>query len=440
MAQTLLKGSPRRGLTGATIGFFIGFAAVALYGSTSALLKSSFSGINPILLALLVSAPSLSGSILRIPFSAWVDTTGGRKPFIVLLVLSIIGMSGLAAVMTFATAHLGQYYALLFFLALLSGCGIATFSVGISQTSYWYPLKRQGSALGIYAGVGNIAPGIFMILVPNLAIPLWGLSGSYVAWLIFLIVGTVIYILVGQNAWYFQLTAKGMNPTEAKETAATQYGQELFPNGKTSTSLILSAKSWQTWALVLVYFTTFGGFMALTSWLPTYWSSFFKLSIKYAGLLTALYSIVTSITRALIGKVADQYGGEKIAAWFLGVSAVGAFCMIFSQSIVVSILGVLLLAVGMGTVTAAVFKIVSSVVPHAIGGASGWIGGLGAFGGFVIPPLMASFIRGNDTSGYSYGFFIFIALIALSLLMIALIVRRTGPTAQQMKPQNARKI
>lgn len=432
MSPASLKGNPRRGLAGATIGFFIGFAAVALYGSTSALFKSSFAGMSPILLAFLIAAPSLSGSLLRIPFAAWVDTTGGRKPFIVLLALSIVGMAGLSVVMAFFSQHLNQYYVLLFILALLSGCGIAIFSVGISQTSYWYPLKKQGSALGVYAGIGNIAPGIFMIMVPNIALPLWGLSGSYIAWLVMLVIGTVVYILVAQNAWYFQLLDKGKSPAEAKGIAHKEYGQELFPAGKTTDSLARSAKSWQTWALVLVYFTTFGGFMALTSWFPTYWNGLFKMSLKYAGLLTALYAILSSVTRALIGKMADRFGGERTAVAFLLVTAVGTFCMIFSHSVALSVIGILLLAIGMGSVNAAVFKIVPNAVPHAIGGASGWIGGLGALGGFVIPPLMAAFIdkTSKSTSGYATGFLIFIILIVLSLCMIALIAKRKNQTSQ----------
>ena len=164
MNNLTLKGNSNRGLIGATIGFFIGFAAVSLYGPTVAIFKHVFVDLNPILLALLISAPSLSGSLLRIPFSAWVDTTGGRKPFIVLLILSIIGMAGLYIVMAFFRENLNQYYWLLFLLGILSGCGIATFSVGISQTSYWFPQKKQGVALGVYAGVGNLAPGIFALL------------------------------------------------------------------------------------------------------------------------------------------------------------------------------------------------------------------------------------------------------------------------------------
>nr|DAD54308.1 TPA_exp: hypothetical protein CAETHG_RS02090_2 [Clostridium autoethanogenum DSM 10061] len=96
-----VKGNSKQGLTGATLGFFVGFAAVALYGATAAVFKKSFIDLNPILLALLIAIPNLSGSLLRIPFAAWVDVDGGRKPFITLLILSIIGMTGLYIVMAF---------------------------------------------------------------------------------------------------------------------------------------------------------------------------------------------------------------------------------------------------------------------------------------------------------------------------------------------------
>ncbi|EHK2442116.1 MFS transporter [Clostridium perfringens] len=420
MKNLNLKGNPNRGLTGATLGFFIGFAAVSLYGPTSALFKEAFVNLNPVLLALLIAAPNLSGSLLRIPFSAWVDTTGGRKPLIVLLLLSIIGMGGLYVVLAFFSNNLNQYYYLLFALGLLSGCGIATFSVGVSQASYWFPKSKQGVALGIYGGVGNLAPGIFALLIPNLALPLLGLPGSYLAWLIFLIVGTVIYIKIGQNAWYFQLVEKGINKNEAKEIASKEYGQELFPKGKASETLLISAKSWKTWALVFIYFTTFGGFLALTGWFPNYWMTYFGLNMKVAGLLTALYSILTSLTRIYGGKVADKNGGEITTIVSLGIALIGAICMTFASTMTLAIIGIILLAIGMGVANAAVFKIVPNAVPEAMGGASGWIGGLGALGGFLIPPVMASFLNRSGFAGYSQGFSVFIVLIIVAIGVIAL--------------------
>ncbi|EOU1136218.1 MFS transporter [Clostridium perfringens] len=420
MKNLNLKGNPNRGLTGATLGFFIGFAAVSLYGPTSAVFKEAFVNLNPVLLALLIAAPNLSGSLLRIPFSAWVDTTGGRKPLIVLLLLSIIGMGGLYVVLAFFSDNLNQYYYLLFALGLLSGCGIATFSVGVSQASYWFPKSKQGVALGIYGGVGNLAPGIFALLIPNLALPLLGLPGSYLAWLIFLIVGTVIYIKIGQNAWYFQLVDKGINKDEAKEIASKEYGQELFPKGKASETLLISAKSWKTWALVFIYFTTFGGFLALTGWFPNYWMTYFGLNMKVAGLLTALYSILTSLTRIYGGKVADKNGGEITTIVSLGIALIGAICMTFASTMTLAIIGIILLAIGMGVANAAVFKIVPNAVPEAMGGASGWIGGLGALGGFLIPPVMASFLNRSGFAGYSQGFSVFIVLIIIAIGVIAL--------------------
>ncbi|HAT4165246.1 TPA: MFS transporter [Clostridium perfringens] len=420
MKNLNLKGNPNRGLIGATLGFFIGFAAVSLYGPTSAVFKEAFVNLNPVLLALLIAAPNLSGSLLRIPFSAWVDTTGGRKPLIVLLLLSIIGMGGLYIVLAFFSDNLNQYYYLLFALGLLSGCGIATFSVGVSQASYWFPKSKQGVALGIYGGVGNLAPGIFALLIPNLALPLLGLPGSYLAWLIFLIVGTVIYIKIGQNAWYFQLVDKGINKDEAKEIASKEYGQELFPKGKASETLLISAKSWKTWTLVFIYFTTFGGFLALTGWFPNYWMTYFGLNMKVAGLLTALYSILTSLTRIYGGKVADKNGGEITTIVSLGIALIGAICMTFASTMTLAIIGIILLAIGMGVANAAVFKIVPNAVPEAMGGASGWIGGLGALGGFLIPPVMASFLNRSGFAGYSQGFSVFIVLIIVAIGVIAL--------------------
>jgi len=69
-----LRGSPNQSLWAATLGFFAGFAAVALFGSTAGRFQEVMH-LSPVMVGFLVSAPALSGSLLRIPFSAWVDTT-----------------------------------------------------------------------------------------------------------------------------------------------------------------------------------------------------------------------------------------------------------------------------------------------------------------------------------------------------------------------------
>lgn len=429
-----IEGSPSRGLFGATLGFFIGFAAVALFGTTAAKVKDALQ-LSPLAVGFLVAVPSLSGSLLRIPFAAWVDTAGGRKPFLVLLGLSIIGMTGLTVMMfaLYPDQITPAHAAWIYIFGFLSGCGIATFSVGSGQVSYWFPKARQGRALGTYAGIANLAPGIFSFLLP-LALTWLGMAGSYLAWLIFLMIGTLLYYITGRNAPYFQLLAQGL-PRDEAIAAARMHGQEMFPSGKIKESLLLSARTWKTWPLVFIYFTTFGGFMALTSWLPTYWKSYFEMPAVTAGSLTALYSILTSLFRVAGGSVSDRMGGERTILISLLVMIVGASVLAFSAVPAVSMIAVVVLAIGMGITNAAVFKLVPQEVPQAVGGASGWVGGLGAFGGFTLPPLLGAIVTAQGQGGYASGFYIFVLLAVLSLGLSILLARTHTAEAQKAQKQ-----
>jgi NNP family nitrate/nitrite transporter-like MFS transporter len=429
-ATVKILGTPKQGLTGATLGFFVGFAAVALFGPSATKFEDAM-GLSAFEVGLLVAMPALSGSLLRIPFSAWVDTTGGRKPFLTLLGISIVGMAGLTIVVAaFYPDDMGGLYPLLLFLGLLSGCGIATFSVGISQVSYWYPQARQGTALGAYAGIGNIAPGLFSFLIPVALVTL-GLGGSYLAWLVFLTAGTIVYFRIGRNSPYFQLRHAGVPAAEA-ERVAGERGQELFPAARLVDSLKISAREWKTWALVILYFTTFGGFIGLTAWLPTYWKDFFDASTFEAGSLTAAFAITASVIRIYGGRVSDRFGGELTALGALATMLVGALVLTFSETFGTSLLGELVMAVGMGVGNAAVFKLVPQEVPDAIGGAAGWVGGLGAFGGFAIPPTMALFVSGDE--GYDTGFVVFVGLVILCISLATILQRSHSAEVDEEVP------
>lgn len=424
-----VKGSPSRALLAATLGFFVGFAAVALFGPTALRFRDVMQ-LSPLALGFLVAIPALSGSLLRIPFAAWVDTAGGRRPFLLLLGLSLAGMAGLTAVVTFLYPdRLGpSMLPLVMLLGVLCGCGIATFSVGVAQVAYWFPMAKQGRSLAIFAGVGNLAPGLFSLLLP-FALAGWGLPGSYLAWLLFLAAGTAVYAWLGSDAPYFQFLRQGASPTQARERAAAA-GQQLFPAGAVRTSLLASARQWRVWALVLVYFSTFGGFVALTAWLPTYWGAFHASTPLVAGALTALYSLLTSLIRVGGGVMADTLneGGENTAILALQVMLVGAIVMAITHEFELALPGIVLMAFGMGMCNAAVFKLVPQVAPNAVGGASGWVGGLGAFGGFAIPPGLAFAVADLGSKGYAIGFivFIFLALLSMSAAWVIKYTRKPG--------------
>ena len=416
MTNVKIRGNQNLGLWSATMGFFFGMAAVSLFGPTAHKFKEVMH-LDPTTVGFLVAIPSLSGSILRIPFGAWVDTTGGKKPFNILMILAVIGVAGLMWVTnTYYPHNMEGKFPLILLFGLLAGCGVATFSVGISQASYWFPQKKQGYSSGVYGGVGTLAPGLFAMLLPILIVSS-GLGMSYVYWTFFLLIGTVLYIIFGRNAPFFQYRKAGLS-VEDSENASRSLGQDIFPKGGIKQSLIDSAKIPATWVLTSLYFCTFGGFLALTEWYPSFWGNFYEIKAVEAGILTAVFSMLSAALRIVAGPVADRIGGRKLCVGSMVLMIVSAGIMIISRNFYLSIACTLGIAVAMGFNDTAVFKMVAKFIPNNVGGASGWVGGIGAFGGFAVPPIMGAIATSMGKEGYAVGFVVFVVLAAFNLFVL----------------------
>jgi hypothetical protein len=172
------KSSPRAALTWSTIAFFGGFAGVSAFGPIVPTLKQTMS-LSPLLMGLLAASSALTGSLLRIPFGAMVDRTGGKKPILILLGMALLGVAGITLMFGLFPSPRTVHCPAFRLFGILSGCGIAVFSVGIPSVSYWYPQRAQGAALAIYAGLGNLAPGLFALLLTATVVWL-GFTISYV--------------------------------------------------------------------------------------------------------------------------------------------------------------------------------------------------------------------------------------------------------------------
>jgi MFS transporter, NNP family, nitrate/nitrite transporter len=426
-----LRGTPTSGLWMGTWGFFIGFAAVSLYGPAARYFQNSMH-ISGLLLGLLVAAPQLTGSLLRIPFGAWVDKGGGRLPMLTLFAVSLVGMWGLVYILYAVHDLTVAVYPVILIFGFMSGCGVASFSVGIPQVSYWFPQNRQGTVLGTYGGVGNLAPGLFTLILP-FAIAAWGLAGSYLAWFIFLLVGTVIYASFARDAYFFQLRKKKVPLEEAKDVAR-KCGQELFPKEAVWQALWTAAEEQRTWGLVFLYFTSFGGFLALTAWFPTYWINLHHMDVKTAGVLGGLgFSLLAAAIRVFGGVISERFGGERVAVVSFAAVLVGALLLTLVTQFSVNLAGELVIAAGMGIGNAAVFKMVPKYVPEAVGGASGWVGGLGALGGFIIPPILGLFADVLGPIGYARGFFVY-AVLGVAATVVAIGFVRTEPPSVAAAP------
>ena len=412
-----IRGSRNSAMWLATLGFFGGFAGVSIFGP----LVPKFTDLlhlSPFQAGLLAAIPSLTGSLLRIPFGAAVDRVGGKRPLLALLLLTNAGVVGLLALLaTSYPGHMDGTYPVLMLLGMLIGCGIATFSVGIAQVSYWFPKREQGGALGVYGGLGNMSPGLSTMLLP-IAVGSIGLLGAYAVWFAVLLAITIVYALFIKDAPWFQLRDAGRRVDDPGRLVELG-GSDLVPRGSAVAGLKTAAAVPATWALVGFYFVSFGGFLAFTTWLPSFWGSMYHSSLRDAGLLTAAFSLLAAVVRVAGGMASDRLSIRYALVGNFFLMAAATLVLSMSGTFAVSLGATLAVGAGMGLQNAIVFKLVPSYVPSAVGGASGWIGGIGALGGFVIPPVMG-IVTGLVTGpeAYARGFLPFVALSLAALPLV----------------------
>lgn len=429
-------GSPREGLVMATIAFFAGLTTIVFYGAAGSTFQEAL-GISGTLLGILLSSPHISKVALRVPFGAWVDAIGAKKPLIILFALTIVGIAGLVAILLlFYPDDFGSHlYVPLLICGILAGAGGATFSVGIAQTSYWYPEDRQGFAMGVFGGAGNVGPGLMNYAIPVL-IGIGGLTLAYASWLAFMIAAAGFYIMYGANPYYFQLLKKGLNTNKAR-SVAEEMGQEVFPSGGTKESLKKSSMNKWTWVLVFLYTVSYGGgFTALSTWYPTYWNVFHNMTLSTAGLLAAIFVVYGSLIRIPGGSLSDRFDGEDVAMVSFTIMVVGAGIVTFSETFVPSFVGMMVVGTGMGVVNAAVFELVPKYVPEAVGGASGWIGGIGGAGTLTVLPILGVFVDVYGEIGYARGFVVIASLSAICVA-ISIALKFVGPDASQAADESA---
>lgn len=114
----------------------------------------------------------LAGATMRIPHSFLIAIGGGRNVVFVSTLLLLIPSIGAG----FALQNINTPYYIFAMLAVFSGFGGGNFASSMSNISFFFPKRLQGTALGLNAGLGNLGVSVMQILIP-LVITL-GLFGS----------------------------------------------------------------------------------------------------------------------------------------------------------------------------------------------------------------------------------------------------------------------
>jgi MFS transporter, NNP family, nitrate/nitrite transporter len=104
----------------------------------------------------------LAGATLRLPNSFLISIGGGRNVVFITTALLLIPAIGTGV----ALSNINSPYLLFASMALLSGFGGGNFSSSMSNISFFFPKKKQGYALGMNAGLGNLGVGAMQFLIP----------------------------------------------------------------------------------------------------------------------------------------------------------------------------------------------------------------------------------------------------------------------------------
>ena len=168
------------------------------------------------------------------------------------------------------------------------------------------------------------------------------------------------------------------------------------------------------WAFSLTYVITFGGFIDLASFLPTYFYDQFKVTKVEAGQLTMLATLAGSAVRVVGGYVSDHIGGiNTLSTVLVGGCVSLVLCGLEGQSLVITKLLFMLCFGVLGADNGALFQLVPLRWPLSTAVAGSMIGEIG--GGFI-PNAMG---QSKQLAGtYLWGFVAFAVLVAVMLVML----------------------
>jgi MFS transporter, NNP family, nitrate/nitrite transporter len=362
----------------ATMGFAVAFANWGIISGLAPLLRKEL-GLSVTQSSVMIAIPVVLGSIGRIPVGMLTDRYGGRIVFSILLAFTIIPAIALS---------LNHSYPSLLFWGFWMGLAGTSFAVGVAFVSGWFPASQQGTKLGIY-GAGNIGQSVAVfggpVLAGNIGIPATFLvfSAAAVAW-------GGIFALIASNA----------QPSSKSESF--------------SENIAVLKTEKLAWVLSIFYALTFGGFVALSIYLPTLYKEVFALAPAEAGARTALFVIVATLSRPIGGILSDKIGGEKLLLGvFLSIAAISWLMAI--PSIDLFTIGSIGCAILFGLGNGGVFKLVPQYFPHQTGSVTGLVGATGGLGGFF-PPIVLGICR-DLTGSYAIGFGLLI-FFALSCTVI----------------------
>jgi MFS transporter, NNP family, nitrate/nitrite transporter len=392
--KSFLKSGHTPTLFAAFFYFDFCFAVWVLNGAMAPFISETFN-LTPAQKGFMISVPILAGALMRFPLGILAQYIGRKNAALVEMSLIMIALIG------------GYFfistYDHVIAMGVLLGIAGASFGVALSLGSGWYPPKYKGLAMGI-AGAGNSGTVLAVLFAPPLAMK-FGWQAVYGLAAICMLAPFLVMVFFAKE------------PPDIEHQSFRQHIACLFEK--------------DGWAFSLIYVVTFGGFIGLASFLPTYFYDQFKVTKVEAGQLTMLAALMGSAVRVVGGYVSDRVGGINALSGVLLVVAVTlVLCGLAGSSLVLTTLLFMLCFAALGAGNGALFQLVPLRWPLSTAVAGSMIGEIGALGGGFIPNAMGMSKQYLGT--YFWGFAAFAAIaVGMFIMLRVMQIRWTRTWAEK---------
>jgi NNP family nitrate/nitrite transporter-like MFS transporter len=343
--------------------------------------------------ALLVATPVLVGALGRILAGALTDRFGGR------LMMPTLILASVPFVLLVAVAGNARSYGLMLLFGFFLGIAGTTFAVGVPFVNSWYRAERRGFATGVFgAGMGGTALSAFF-------------TPRFVTWFGYTLTHVIIavaLVVMAAICWFTMTNSPVWKPN----------------SDPVAPKLVAAMKLPVTWQMSFLYAVTFGGFVAFTTYLPTYLKDIYAFDLTAAGTRTSGFAIAAVVARPVGGILADRIGPRNVVGISLAATAVLAAVVAFQPPLELPagttfVLLSFALGLGMGGVFAWVAE---SSPPERVGSVTGIVGAAGGLGGFF-PPLVMGATFGKVFPGYGFGLSLLVLVAAGALVFTYLGIR-----------------
>jgi MFS transporter, NNP family, nitrate/nitrite transporter len=392
--RTFLKAGHAPTLFAAFLYFDFCFAVWVLNGAMAPFISEAF-GLNAAQKGFMISVPILAGALMRFPLGILSQYIGRKNAALVEMGLIVAALSG-------GYLFINSYNHVLA-MGVLLGIAGASFGVALSLGSGWFPPKYKGLAMGI-AGAGNSGTVLAVLFAPPLATA-YGWQTVYgIAALCMLLPMGVMWVCAKE-------------PPDIEHQSLRQHTACLFEK--------------DGWAFSLIYVVTFGGFIGLASFLPTYFYDQFKVTKIEAGQLTMLAALMGSAVRVVGGYISDRVGGINTLSGVLVVVAVClVLCGLAGASLALTTLLFMVCFAALGAGNGALFQLVPLRWPLTTAVAGSMIGEIGALGGGFLPNAMG--LSKQYLNSYFWGFASFAVFsIAMLVMLRVMQIRWTRTWAEK---------